>query len=518
MGIDGISSGVQSDYSSHISAARGANASPTSNSASDSSGMVDGDSVSISQQARDLLASGREAVMTANEMLSPQEMEAQKRASLYSKDDLNEVREKFRELMKSKEKVYADIDEILKEQGIKLAKNDTLRIEVDSKGGVLVGGVSDAKTAKAIEKALNEDKDLVKRIRTNRNMELGISGELERITGKSLTSYKNRLRDIQGGDVLPSWDIATGKRYTGDEMSRFEDQDLFLVDPEFMDAISEYMSIGENIDIATTGNLLSDPGEAMNDVFKGIISTIDAAFKGENKRTKLEDLKDFSIRTEEDQEWVDSLMLSLEGVDIRIDSAGAITIEGDFADDPAKNAKWTHFVEETIKTALGDNPVTGEKSAYTLASERLVNLYEDQFDQFGGAALGVTTITAGNALSIESHIANPEREEAVREEVEADVNAALEQMGMPLGIEVGVEVDEGGKIIVTGMTGDESFQEQVLGMVEILNSRVEHANPEDGGDGDTLGEIVGRLRANIDELKVYGPDGAREVQKSYSEE
>lgn len=517
MGIDGISAGVQPDYSARTSSSHSSTASQQNNAETAATGGREKDSVTISQQARDLLAQSREVEIPENQFLSPEELIAQKKENLYKKEDLNEVREKFRELMKNKEKIYSDIDKIVKDQGVKLAKNDTLRIEVGSKGEVLVGGIADAKTAKAIEKALNEDKDLVKRIRTNRNAEINISGELEEITGMSLSAYKSRLKDVQSGNAL-AFNLETGGQYTRDELEQFADQSLYLVDPEFMGDIASYLAVDKRADIVATGNLLADPGEAMDNIFRGIISKIDETFKAENKRTKREDLKDFVVRTEEDQEWVDSLMLSLKDVDIQIDSAGNITIEGNFADDPTKNARWTEFVEETIKSTLQDNPATGEKSGYTIASERLVNLYEDQFDQFGSDAVGATTIRDGNALSIESHIANPEREEEVKEEVQSDVNAALQKMGLPAGIEVEVEVNPEGRIIVTGISGDEEGEGQVLRMMDVLNTRLESANPGDKGDGNTLPEILGRLRANIDELKVYMPGGAKEVQKVYSEE
>lgn len=519
MGIDGISTATV-NYDPRVNAQRSSNASEKAGSGgTTNTERYEKDSVEISQQARDML---RESAQTNNETSSmttaaDENKAVQKSARSYTKEDLQDVKARLQELTKQKNKIYNNVNSVLEKKGIKLTKNDKLKLEIGSKGEILVGGVADAETAKAIEKALNEDKDLAKQIKKNRNEELSISGELEDITGMSLTSYKRRLGDVQNGrlDGTP-FNMTTGEYYTPDELMRFEDQELFSIDPDFVDEISEYIAIDEKCDISTASNLLANPEEAMKGIVTNIIGGIKEAFEAENKKT-LEDIKDLPIRTKEDQEWVDGLMMSLEDVDIQIDNDGNISIEGDAAEDSRKNTMALEIIEQAIKSTLQDNPVTGEKSDYSIATERLVNLYEDQFALYGSDATAVSSITGGNVLSIESHISNPEREAELNDEIKEDVNAALEKMGLQAGLDLDVEIDDDGKIVIANMPEDEKLQQQISQLVDVLNAKVEIASPNKD-DASSLEGLVGRIRANIDESKVYKPGGARDVQKAFKEE
>ncbi len=154
-----------------------------------------GDTVEISQEARDLLE-------------NPPPSEPRKPWSIMKYETPlvrdSEEEKKFRELMgrvkSQKSDLMSRIEDIFKKHGISQKDYGKVKIEVDGSGRMVVGGVEDSKTAKAIEKALNSDKGLGKELLQFQKDERELSRQMKEYSGCSLFE----LTMTQQGDVAKS--------------------------------------------------------------------------------------------------------------------------------------------------------------------------------------------------------------------------------------------------------------------------------------------------------------------------
>ena len=421
----------------------------------------------------------------------------------FTQEDLSEIKEAFRSLKQARDGIDKDIDGILKKSGIKLAANDKLKIEFDGNGKVIVGGVSDAETAKAIEKALNGDKDFVEKFRVYRNQEQSVSSDLKETTGMSLEDYRNRLSTVQNGDLDGKvFKTNAGETYTNDELVSFKDQELNWVDSEFMGEISEYIQTDSQYDIAPGNDILADPAATMNKAVKDIRDNVMKSFQFENEKLRSQ----FDESNPEDKILLDKMMMSLDNVKIQIDANGGVVIEGNISEDERMNQLGKSLIEGFARDMLRGNPVTGEKSEYAIAAERLMNLYEDEYGEASSGENAVSTIANGK---VGSQVYSPEKKNELQSEIQKGVNEAVEKMGGVLEEELEIAIDEDGKISVANLPADEKNRKITLDILKQLNSGM------DSGGG-SMKDILSVIASKMEQFGVLSEGGSSKINKFYS--
>lgn len=117
-----------------------------------------------------------------------------------------ETTDKIKTLAQSLNDKKSDIDgrvqDALDKVGYKAGVNDTLKIDVDNSGKIIVSGVKDRNMAKQIEQELNKDKTLGKDIKDFRFERNTFSGELKKATGSSLEDLSRRKKSLEDEQQL----------------------------------------------------------------------------------------------------------------------------------------------------------------------------------------------------------------------------------------------------------------------------------------------------------------------------
>ncbi len=287
----------------------------------------------------------------------------------FEKEDLTDVKSKLEALKESSLLITNRIDAILKEKGIKITGSAKLKIEIDANGKIMVGGIQDGKKVRDIEKALNNDKDLVKTLKAHRDQEYQLNGELQSITGMSMVDFKNRLSEVASDKMMASIPIKTtkGETFSKEEMLAFKDQNLYWVDPEFMDEIGSYIQSNAQYDFAVGNDMLSDPAAGMEKVIKDTVKEIREVFEAEKNSVK----DKFNPKTAEDERLLDRTLKSLDRVSITVDAGGNVQVDGVVSDLPRNDAEGKDMIMKMFRQALADNPLTGEQNNFKIMAERL---------------------------------------------------------------------------------------------------------------------------------------------------
>lgn len=302
---------------------------------------------------------------------------------------------RFRELMDKvkglKSSLSSEIRDIVAKSGIDLSGKGAMKLEVDSKGNVLVGGIEDKSTARALEKALNKDRSLGKRIREYQESERELSGQISEYTGCSLyeltsASQGNISQRIsgeieQGGKYEMGADYYMRLGFLGDTQQIFE-----------MDDISG-LSFTDGIDFSGEIDVLSNPEGNIKNALQGVASGIEEAFKGLNEElTKALEARGMT----KDEEGLAGYLLDLSKVSVRIDNNGGVTVNGMLSDDPDVHRKGVEIIRKFANDMLAD---PGDNSyhvnLFLAASRSLLNR-----DGADAGAMVVGEITGGGAGKI----------------------------------------------------------------------------------------------------------------------
>ncbi len=173
------------------------------------------------------------------------------------------------------------IKDLLEKNGVKLSGPDNLKIELNANGQAIVGGVKDAKTARKIEKLLNDSPDALKAIADYQKEERKLSAELKAKTGMSFADLKKHCENIDQGYVKVLKD--RGVMYSKEEMLSFQDQDLYKVDPNLINSIKDFIAPDHSgIDFSTDSKIISNPESVLKSEMMDFTRNIKKAFDGIN--------------------------------------------------------------------------------------------------------------------------------------------------------------------------------------------------------------------------------------------
>lgn len=308
-----------------------------------------GDSVEISQEARELLEKS-----ASSEAWRPWSMMEYETPLVGG----SEEEKKFRELMKSvksqKSDIMSQVKDIFARHGISRADYGKVKIEVDDSGKISVGGVRDAKTAKAIENALNADKTLGKKVLQFQRDEKELSKQIKEYSGCTLFELtmtqrgdvNARIRECVEGatkDDSPDDEFYWNLGFLGENLNHVVGvQDVF--DLGFQGAI----------DFSGETNTLAEPERNIENELEAMYRKVQEDFDRHNAdvAARME-----AAGIEMTDEMKAMYFLDAAGVTITVDNLGAMTVEGLFSDN-------------------GDNHKTGEDMVRKRVTEML-NKTED---------------------------------------------------------------------------------------------------------------------------------------------
>lgn len=430
----------------------------------------------------------------------------------FTKDDLSAVKKRFAKLTQMRSDLDGSFKSILSKNQITLDPLDQAKIEIDSKGRAVVGGIKNAATARKLERALNADKGFMEQLRTFRETESSVSKELESVSGSSLHAYSDMIADAQmsgDADFLRN-DLTLGE-YADTDLIQLKDQPIYQVDEEFAGMISSYFAKSVNADFSGRESILESADATVDGAVRGVMEKVTSTFAAMNK-TLSEEMKG-TLSHEE----LAKRMVRLDNLKVSVDEEGRVIIEGRacanlWRDFEAKDAIKALFAQE-----LATNPMTGKQHNFTLAAKYLLNQYDNGPGK--GDKERHLEVSYENG-KVESRIYSPEKEEALRESIASEARAALGESGVDAtGLELAVD-DEGKLVVANPPEGPKG--QIVRSLVESLNKQVEERSladvPEDeeteektDEESETSGGAVDRLRQLLARLDVHLAGGTKKL-------
>lgn len=437
------------------------------------------DTVEISDEARQRL----EAEKAAAENKPFSYMEYDKILVPDSKDE-----KKFKELMKSvktqKSDIMSQIEDALRKSGISLANLGKIKLEVNSSGKIVAGGIDDKETIAAIEKALNQDKGLATRIQQFQRDEKELSKQIRDYTGCSLYELTMTARG----------DINKRVKERVESMPGEPPRDEWYWDLNFLGETKgavvsvsdiEALSFNGGIDFSGEINMMSDPEGNIKKSMQDLTGKIQQSFDDLNKQL-LEKMEKLGVDI--DEEFLSKFMLNLANVKVTVDNYGAVNIEGRLADDDQTHRKGVEIITQFAREMLNDfesnsyhlNPFT-ESSDFLLArkAEKL------GLDTMGTDARVVAEIVGGVVGGVK--VSAPKMEARVQEDMQKSFNQLIADRGIQVKEPVELEVDESGRLTAKNLDANAPGRDEILALLEQINARADETDPATMSDKEEAG-------------------------------
>lgn len=343
------------------------------------------DSVEISAAARQM--AGLDETQTGSMLQS------EKNLAIGSKEH-----EAFQNLMdkvkRNKSELTSRIKSVLDSKNISLADRDAMKIEVGKHGKIVVGGISDAQTARRMEKALNGENGLADAILAYQKDEKELSARTKEYTGCSLYELTSTTMGKVNERIRSEVESSVNSKLNADFYTNFG----FLGDDEEIinrfDA--EQLAFNDGIDFSAEVNVMSDPEGNI----KSCISNLADSIKEEFASLNDEIVKRFEAGgVKLDKATREQLLLDLKKVQISINSDGDIAIDGTLSTDEETNAKGIALIEKLAYAMLTDMSNSYHVNIFSAASQSLL---QRQAEQDGGDKydLVVAKLSAGNKITI----------------------------------------------------------------------------------------------------------------------
>ena len=354
MSVGGVGSGTP-QYTVQHAGGRGARAAGGTPDSPEQMATEYGDTVAISQEARALLEnpppSGPRKPWSLMEYETP---------LVRDSEEEREFRELMQRVKSQKSDLMSRMEDIFKRNGIAQKDYGKVKIEVDSSGKIVVGGVKDPKKARAIEKALNADATIGQSLLQFQNDEKELSRQIQAYSGCSLFELtmtqkgdiNKRIRDhveeAMKDGPLPGDDFYKNLGFLGENLGHVVDaQDI------------TELGFQGSIDFSGETSVLAEPErsikEEMEAMYKKVQEDVEQYNAEVKKRLKAEgvDIEHMSA------EMKAKHFLDAAGVRITVDNLGAVTIEGAFSTDEENNRKGEEIVKkhafEMLNTTDGNS-------------------------------------------------------------------------------------------------------------------------------------------------------------------
>lgn len=447
-----------------------------------------GDTVEISDEARSLLA-GDAAAEPAEPYKPWSFMEYETVLVRDSKEE-----KEFRDLMKSvktqKSDLMTRINDVFKKAGISQKDLGKIKIEVDNSGKIVVGGISDAKTARAVEQALNQDKSLGKQLLQFQRDEKELSKQLKEYTGCSLFELtmtakgdiNKRIRGVveEGMEMPPRDEFYYNLGFLGETLnSVVSAQDVFD------------LGFQGSIDFSGEVNTLAEPERNIKNEVQALNQKIQDAFAAAN--TELLDRLE-AAGIELTDEMKEKYFLDIGAVDITIDSLGDVQIEGRLAGDEGTHRKGVALIHGLVREMLNKTEDNSYHiNVFTDASEKMIQRMTEGLPADEGFDLDTKVVVSiNNGIVGDVNVTSPKTEAKLQKSIQDEVNGMLKNSGIALAAPVEIAVDESGRIVAANLTEDTPYRDRIQALLDRINAEVDKTNSSEPGDKDAGEESESR--------------------------
>ncbi len=367
-----------------------------------------------------------------------------------------------------------------------------LKIEINSQGKIVVGGLKDRATLKKVQDALNEVDGLAKRIEHYQFLEKNMYNKVKAL---NITPY--RLADdgnpaINGMDYL-EWMIGQADGDI-DSVEGLNDPLAYAMLEYFRDPI-------ETADFSHKDKGVANPQGDMEKSTLAIKNRIVDKFMDYNRR----------LNSNAD----DPNRINWNNAKIRITESGAVEIEGSFAKTASANAKAESIVREILQEYLQPSE-DGTESMFTTALQRITTMHDEAYGESDVEKEAVfefflSDISATNAYVIDKNGDAAEQvDKAIRNDVAAFVNASVEDGKIDA---TDLSVDKEGKITLAG-----AGKTQASSLIDQLNSAIQIARHGGYLAGESaLNQLAFGILTRLKSLDAYGPNSDRKFLDYKSE-
>lgn len=385
---------------------------------------------------------------------------------------------KFRELLQSvksqKSGVMSEIENALKKAGISISGLGKLKLEVDSSGRIVAGGLRDKAANRAVEKALNDVGGLGAKIKQYQADEKNLSKEIKDYTGCSLyeltmTSQGNinrRIRDTmdpEGENNLGDdyyWNLA----FMGDTASVVGKEDVVA------------LSFSGMIDFSGETRAMAEPEKTIKESMQGMFGKVTDKFAAINGDL-LATMKDRGV--ELDPEFRETYLLDASRVNITVNNLGEVQIDGMLAKDRKTHDKGVEIIKQMVQEMLNETDDNSyHMNMFTAAGESMVNRMADEIgsEEGLGRDAKVTARIRNGIVTDDIKVSAPKAEAEVQKSVQEGVNQVLADAGIQLAEPLEIEVDDYGKIRAVNMPEDAEEAKKIGQLLDRLNGDVERSD------------------------------------------
>ena len=496
------------------------------NTQQQSPGLGTVDTVEISLAAREaaqIHLTTEEDLEKMNREIQANWKERARDAASFTAEDVAPLKARFANLLDNERGIYDRIAALMAKGGFARGLNDQVKVEIDANGKAIVGGITDAKAARALEKAINSDKKLLNDIVEYQKEEKLLSGEMREVTGMSLKEYASRIDSLQRRDDKGAklfLDLDTGQFSSSPASAiALRDQDLYAVDEEFAAMISgRYAAGSAAMDISGQNNILEDAEGTVNRMMTRVTGNIKQVFNDMNKGIRMA-----AGEMPDSAQYVADSIVDLSRLNISVDHTGKVTVEGTASkNNPETDRAAKKIIEEMFEEELKSNPVTGAQHDFKTAAAYLLNAYDETFGEDNPLGLGEAGRTLETVYShgeISSHVSSPEREEELATAIDAAAKDALKDMGVD-ATDVAIAMNDEGKLVATNINADAPKAQSIQTALDLLNKQLENRSIADAREEKSVltADPVKRLKGLMLNMDVLRPGGASLLQRGESAE
>lgn len=441
---------------------------------------ADGDTVEISEEARSLLEADK-----AGETWKPFTFMDPEAVLVAGSKEETEFRELLKSVKSQKSDIMSRIQDILKENNFSLGDLGKIKVEVKNNGKIVVGGLRDAKAAKAIEEALNRDKSLGKALKQFQHDEEELNKQIKKYTGCSLYELtmtaqgdiNKRVRDTVESQMgsPPRDEFYWGLYFLGETTSVVNLDDVTA------------LGFGGMIDFSGELTTMAEPEQNIKESMGELGRKIQEEFDAVNNEI-IEKMKAAGVEIDED--FKDKYLLDLTKAKITVDSLGGVNIEGMFAGGSETHKRGESIVRNLVSFMLNDYDANSyHRSVFVDASEHLLKQTAEESGLDGDSARD-SKVEAELAFGSvgEVRVSSPKAEQNLTGQIEDTVNKMIANSGIAVSERITIEIDDSGKITATNLKEGTEEAERVQALLDKLNGELEDAKPENGASEKRDGE------------------------------
>lgn len=426
---------------------------------------VSKDSVEISQEARNLLENS-----SSSESWKPWSMMEYETPLVPGSKEEKEFRELMKNVKSQKSDIMSQVKDVFERHGISQKDYGKVKIEVDSSGKISVGGVKDAKAAKAIEKALNSDKTLGKKLLQFQHDEKELSKQIKEYSGCTLFELtmtqqgdiNKRIRDRveeTTKDCPPLDEFYWNLGFLGENLNHVVGvQDIS--DLGFQGAI----------DFSGETNTLAEPERNIKDELDAMYQKVQEDFEQHNSEVmaRME-----ATGIEMTEEMKSMYLLDAANVKITVDNLGAVTIDGVFSSNADNHKKGEDIVKKRVTEMLNKTEDNSYHiNIFTSSSEALIQKMADELGE-EDTPLSTKVLTEINGGVVgDIRVSSPQTEVKLQDSIQESVNQMVRGAGVTLTEPLKIEIDDSGKIRATNLNDGVQDSERIQALLSRINDDV----------------------------------------------